>query len=170
MFAAYDFVPQRLGQRPGQRARDGVTSPIQWLDRRGVSIGTGRMSRCGRPATSANPRIMSRYVMMSGPPMSKARCTSSGISALPTRYRSTSRTAIGWIRVETQLGVTMTGSRSVRYRSISKDAEPEPMMTAARSTVTGTPASSRMRATSARERRCGESSRSGTPSGVRPPR
>ncbi|CAM5259366.1 hypothetical protein SHIRM173S_09556 [Streptomyces hirsutus] len=51
---------------------------------------------------------------MSGPPMSNARSTSAGMRAEPTRYRSTSRTATGWIRVCTQLGVTMTGSRSVR--------------------------------------------------------
>lgn len=46
--------------------------------------------------------------------MSKARLTSSGIRAEPTSVRSTSRTAMGWIRVRTQLGVTITGSRSVR--------------------------------------------------------
>ena len=42
-----------------------------------------------------------------------------------------SRTAVGWQRVSTHLGVTMTGSTSTRYRSISNDAEPEPMITAA---------------------------------------
>lgn len=51
---------------------------------------------------------------MSGPPTSKVRDTSRGMVALPTRARSTSRTATGWMRVWTQLGVTMTGSRSVR--------------------------------------------------------
>ncbi len=64
----------------------------------------------------------------------------------------------------------MTGSRSVRYRSISNEAEPEPRITAARSTVVGTPESSRMRPTSARDRKCGDNSSSGTPAGVRPPR
>lgn len=63
----------------------GVTSPIQWLDSRGVSIGTGRISRCGRAAISAYRCIISRYVMMSGPPMSKTRLASRGIRALPTR-------------------------------------------------------------------------------------
>jgi hypothetical protein len=52
--------------------------------------------------------------MTSGPPMSKHRCTSVGSVAQPTRYRSTSRMAIGWIRLCTQRGVTITGSRSVR--------------------------------------------------------
>ena len=51
---------------------------------------------------------------MSGPPMSKARLTVGGIVAQPTRYRSTSRMAIGWMRVDTHFGVIMAGSRSVR--------------------------------------------------------
>lgn len=72
------------------------------------------MKRWGRLATTAYRCIICSYVMMSGPPRSNARFTSSGIRALPTRYRSTSRTPIGWMRVLTQLGVTMTGSRSVR--------------------------------------------------------
>ena len=75
--------------------------------------------------------------------------------------------AMGWLRLCTHRGVTMTGSRSVRYRSISNEAEPEPRTTAARSTTVGTPELSRMRATSARERRCGESS---SPAGSSPPR
>ncbi len=91
-----------------------MTSPIQWLESVGVSTGTGTITRRGSPATRAYPCIMSRYVMMSGPPMSKVRFTSDGRAALPTRYRITSRTAMGWMRVETQLGVTITGSRSVR--------------------------------------------------------
>lgn len=107
---------------------------------------------------------------MSGPPMSKVRFTSYGNCAHPTSRRSTSRTAIGWMRVRTQLGVTIAGSRSVRYRSISNDADPDPMITAARSTAVGTPEARRMRPTSARERRWGESACSGTPAGVSPPR
>ena len=46
---------------------------------------------------------------------------------------------MGWQRVSTQRGVIMTGSRSVRWRRISNEALPEPMMTAARNSVTGTP-------------------------------
>ena len=46
--------------------------------------------------------------------MSKRRLTPAGSVAALTRYRSTSRTAIGWIRVSTHMGVTMAGSRSVR--------------------------------------------------------
>ena len=38
----------------------------------------------------------------------------------------------------TQRGVTMTGSRSTRYRRISKEALPEPKIIAALRTVTGT--------------------------------
>ncbi len=75
--------------------------------------------------------------------------------------------AIGWIRLRTQRGVIITGSRSVRYRSISNDADPEPRMTAARRTTVGTPDPRRMSATSARERRCLDSCSS---SGVSPER
>ena len=49
----------------------------------------------------------------------------------------------------------------MRYRSISNDAEPEPMMTAARSTTVGTPLRRKMSATSPRERRCAEACRRG---------
>lgn len=74
---------------------------------------------------------------------------------------------MGWIRLRTQRGVTMTGSRSVRYRSISKLAEPEPMITAARNTTAGVGASSRIWPTSAREARWRDNS---WPLGVMPPR
>jgi hypothetical protein len=46
--------------------------------------------------------------------MSKRRDTSRGSVAAATRYRSTSRTAIGWIRLFTHFGVIIAGSRSVR--------------------------------------------------------
>ncbi|GAA2130335.1 hypothetical protein GCM10009727_22290 [Actinomadura napierensis] len=65
------------------------------------------------------------------------------------------------MRVRTQRGVTITGSRSVRYRSTSNEADPDPMITAARSHTAGTPASSMIRPTSARDRRCGDRSSSG---------
>lgn len=44
------------------------------------------------------------------------------------------------------------------------------MITAARSTVVGTPDASRISPTSVRERRCGESRPVGTSRGVSPPR
>ncbi len=40
-------------------AGTGVTRPTQWLDRLGVSSGTGMMSRGGSPATAAYPCIIS---------------------------------------------------------------------------------------------------------------
>ena len=59
--------------------------------------------------------------------------------------------AIGWQRVwVTHRGVTMTGSTSVRWRNISNDALPEPMMTAARSSTTGTGPDASTRPTSCR--------------------
>ena len=60
------------------------------------------------------------------------------------------------MRVPTHFGVIITGSRSVRYRSISNEADPLPMITAACSAAAGTPPPSRMSPTSARERRCGD--------------
>lgn len=66
-------------------AGTGVTSPTQWLDSRGVSTGTGTITRRGSPATVAYRRIMSRYVTTPVPPMSNARFTSDGMAALPTR-------------------------------------------------------------------------------------
>ena len=44
--------------------------------------------------------------------------------------------AIGWILLCTHFGAVIAGSRSVRCRIISKDAEPDPMtMPACRTTV-----------------------------------
>ena len=74
---------------------------------------------------------------------------------------------MGCTRLCTQRGVTIAGSRSLRYRSISKLADPEPMMTAAWRTVVGPPEPSSTRPTSARDARCGESR---WPSGTMPPR
>ena len=47
----------------------------------------------------------------------------------------TSRMPSGWQRELSQRGVTMTGSFSTKSRIISNEAEPEPMMMLARSTV-----------------------------------
>src|ERR1035438_9412740 len=63
--------------------------------------------------------------------MSKTPPVVSGTASTPTRYVSTFWTAIGWHGVLTHFGVIMTGNRWTRYRRISKDAEPEPMIIAA---------------------------------------
>ena len=68
---------------------------------------------------------------------------------------------MGWIRVSSHRGAIITGSRSVRWRSISKEAEPAPRMTAARSTTVGTGEDRKMSSTSLREPRWVESSSSG---------
>ena len=47
----------------------------------------------------------------------------------------TSTMAMGWQRVLTQRGATITGSFSARSRTISKEADPEPTMMEARRTV-----------------------------------
>jgi hypothetical protein len=55
-----------------------------------------------------------------------------------TRYAKTSAMPIGWHLVfVTQRGQIMAGSTSARLRNISNDALPDPMITAARSSVTG---------------------------------
>ena len=82
----------------------------------------------------------------------------------PTRYRTTSRMAIGSHRDDTHRGATIAGRRRVRSRMISNDAEPDPMITAARSSVTGTPAVRSAAPVSWRLRRCSDSSSSAPPS------
>ena len=75
--------------------------------------------------------------------------------------------AMGWQSVRTQRGVIMTGRCSTRLRSSSKEALPEPMMMAARNSVTGTPCAASSAPTCWRLARCAESLLSGSPS---PPR
>ena len=62
--------------------------------------------------------------------------------------------AMGWHLVSTHLGVTITGSTSTRYLSISKLAEPAPMITPARISTTSTPVEASTRPTSCRLSRC----------------
>ena len=88
---------------------------------------------------------------MSGPPISMRRLAAVGESSAATRQCSTSAMAMGWQRVwVTHRGQTITGSTSTRCRSISKEALPEPMITAARSSVSGTVPDPRIRPTSCR--------------------
>src|SRR6476659_187512 len=65
-----------------------------------------------------------------------------------------SSSAIGCVGEETQLGVTITGSRLTRPRIVSKAALPLPTIMAARRVVTGTPAEAR-RSPASRRRRVG---------------
>ncbi len=125
----------------------GVTRPTHRDDSSGVSTGTATTTRRGRPATSAYVAIISRYVNTSGPPTSITSLRAAVLEARPTSQRSTSRTEMGWQRLSTQRGVTIAGRTSTRYRSISKLADPDPMMSAARSSVTGTGPSARTRPT-----------------------
>ncbi len=74
---------------------------------------------------------------------------------------------MGCASVDTHRGVIMIGNRSTRYRRISNDAEPEPMIMAARNTVTGTEPDARAVSTSRREARC---SLSLSPISPKPPR
>ncbi len=104
---------------------------------------------------------------MSGPPMSNTWPAVAGISMQPIRYASTLRMAIGWVRLETQRGQTMAGSRETSERSISNDALPEPMIIAARSSVVGTGPARSTSPTSWRLERCVESCSDRRP---RPPR
>ena len=75
--------------------------------------------------------------------------------------------ATGWHSVVTHFGVTITGSLSTRYRRISNEAEPAPMIIAARKVVTGTPLEASSFSTCLRDRRCSLRS---DPISPRPPR
>jgi hypothetical protein len=75
--------------------------------------------------------------------------------------------AMGWIRWYTQRGQIMTGSRSTSHRIISKEMLPLPTTTAARNSVTGTPALRSASPVSWRDLRWSESPASASP---RPPR
>ena len=56
--------------------------------------------------------------------------------------------ATGCARVRVHLGTVITGSRSDRARTSSKERLPEPMTTEARSSITGTPVEASTRPTS----------------------
>ena len=75
--------------------------------------------------------------------------------------------AIGCVRVETQRGQIIPGSRSTSATIVSKAALPGPITIAARRVVTGTDPEARTSAVSARLRRWRESSGDWSP---RPPR
>src|SRR5947209_3228158 len=74
---------------------------------------------------------------------------------------------IGWILLRTHFGVVITGNRSVRWRTISKDAEPDPITMPACSTTVSTPDSIRILATLFRDCRCRERSHPAPPGGRR---
>ena len=76
--------------------------------------------------------------------MSNILPLASGRVRQPIKYERTSRIAIGWLRVLTQRGHIMTGSRSTKALIISKDALPEPMIMAARNSVVATEPALRM--------------------------
>jgi hypothetical protein len=56
--------------------------------------------------------------------------------------------AIGCVRETTQRGISRTGERSTRERTISKEMLPDPIMIDARNSIVGTPDSRRIRPTS----------------------
>ncbi len=76
---------------------------------------------------------------------------------------------MGWVRERTQRGVIIAGSRSVRYRSISNDAEPDPMITLARNSTVGTPEARSNWPTTTLDRMCADMAAIGM-SGASPPR
>lgn len=78
--------------------------------------------------------------------------------------------ASGSTRFLSQDGPGITGSRSARWRIISNEVEPEPMITPASNVSAGVAARSRRSATRARERMWSDSSATGTVSGCRPER
>ena len=93
-----------------------------------------------RPRNTPARCIISRYVSTSVPPISTIVCCSVRWSVRPwSRYVTTSPTAIGWDRVATHLGVTITGKRFTRSMSMRKDVLPAPMTIPARNSRTGGP-------------------------------
>ena len=97
-----------------RRAGTGVTKPIHNDESLGLNTGTGIRRRVVRPASAAYIAIISAYETTFGPPISMIPESGSGCSIAATRYRRTSRIEIGWQRVCTHFGVTITGSTSVR--------------------------------------------------------
>ncbi len=75
--------------------------------------------------------------------------------------------AIGWVRVETQRGVTIAGRRLTRATIVSNAALPRPTTIAARRVVTGTEVEASRFPVSRRLRRWGDRSGESSPS---PPR
>ena len=73
------------------------------------------------------------------------------------------------MKLRTHCGAGMYGSTSVRWRIISKDADPDPMTTPAWKAIVGTPDSISTLPTFSRLRRWRLSESTGT-SGCRPPR
>ena len=78
-----------------------------------------------------------------------------------------SSSAIGWVGVDTQLGVSIAGSRSTSATIVSNAVLPLPTTIAARRVVTGTPSDASAIPVSRRLRKCGDAS---FPSAPRPPR
>ena len=80
---------------------------------------------------------MRRYVSGSGPPISYVSPIASRRPSTPVRSSSASSRAIGWVRVSTQRGVTITGRRSTSWRRISQLMPPSPITMPARNAVVG---------------------------------
>src|SRR5664279_2962822 len=93
VLAADYFVFQTLGQRP----RD-------FIAQRGHEMNPVRTQARGEDGNHND----------SAAPMSKTPPMDSGADKTPARYVSTFSTAMGWQRVVTHFGVTMTGKRWTR--------------------------------------------------------
>ena len=90
-------------------------------------------------------------------------------SSASASTRSTSATPIGCTRERIHSGTGCTSRVEAVCRMISKDVDPAPITTPARSDSVAAVLSSRIRSTSSREAMCGDSSSSGT-SGTSPDR
>jgi hypothetical protein len=136
------------------------------VDRRGVRNGTAT-SAGRRPSRAAVRRSISRAVSTSGPGRSKqAEEPSSGSVRAATSAATTSSRAIGSVRLPSQRGSTIAGSRAARSRRMRQLALPAPTITLARSSSVGTAPARRMRPVSRRLARCGDD----PPAGAIPPR
>ena len=117
-------------------ALTGVIRSTHKDDRRVVRNGTFSINNV-RSKYVEYVRISCSYVILSGPPISKIRPVVSFFSRHPTRYATTSSTAIGWVCEPTHDGQTINLSLSTKYLNIVKDPPRAPIIMDARSSVTG---------------------------------
>ena len=102
-----------------------VTSANQCEERRGVSSGTvgDRAAVCD--GATAPPVASCRHVgqHLRSADLEDPAFAASG-SRTPSRYRMTSASAIGWVRVVAQFGTTMAGRCATSCRVISQEMPP----------------------------------------------
>ena len=111
----------------------GVTSPIHRAARLGAKTGTGKIYRF-KPLNLQYCNIKSLKVIESVP---ISILTHGFLSIERTKYFKTSLTLIGLTELLIHFGATIIGNFSLKCLSISKDADPEPIIGPAQNSVVG---------------------------------